>query len=80
MTRRPVTPLPVLVLMTAILKGHTATPGGACVGQAPRWDPEVDGETAAEQSARLTEAREGCLSCPERSVCPSPVLRVPRGC
>lgn len=43
--------------------------GAACAGQAPLFDRDVAGETAAEQSARHTAAARICRGCPVQSAC-----------
>lgn len=54
-------------------------PGAACRGQAPNFDGEIDGETAAQRRVRLAYAARVCDRCPVRERCRLIADELPRG-
>lgn len=53
-------------------------PGAACAGQAPRFDPEIPGETTQERIRRLAIVRRTCAGCPIRHACHAAAVSIPR--
>ena len=51
--------------------------GAACVGLAPLFDSDVDGETSEARTARHDRARAVCARCRVRAVCRSSLDTLP---